>query len=144
MGDFEAAHGGTVLLGNISGRGPVLALEVGEFRAGDAQLFVQGAPLGVRYRAGRVLRLDAIVHQGIEEELFAPVFELVFFSPSLEHAVGELYVGQISAARNDLGLIAGAFAQARDLPQAQLAVQEARRLIMQVQTDPESNLNPSP
>src|ERR1039457_5257227 len=53
----------------------------------------------------------------------------------IEHAVGYLDVTQIPPIGDDLGLMAG-LAQACDLPQAQRALEEADRLIMQPIADP--------
>src|SRR6266403_1593215 len=72
------------------------------------------APHG-RDGAGRVLGLDLVIDERIEQELFSHVLEEVLLSPALEHAVGDLDVAQVPSARDHLRLMA-VVAQARDLP----------------------------
>jgi hypothetical protein len=75
--------------------------------------------------ARRVLRLDLVVDERVEQELFAHVLEEVLLSPALEHAVGDLDVAQVPATGDHVRLMA-AVAQPRDLPQAQLALKAGR------------------
>src|ERR1700730_15301388 len=56
-------------------------------------------------------------------------------SPALEHAVGDLDIAQVPPTRDHLRLMA-VVAQARDLPQAQLAFEEAHGLVVQKIVDP--------
>src|ERR1035438_8312137 len=135
VGDLEAAHRGAALLGVVGRGGAVVAFDLGEFDAGGADLLVQRTALGVGNRTGRIFRFDPIVHERIEQELFAHVLEEVLLSPAIEHAVGHLDVTQIRSIRDHLGLMA-VVAQACDLPQAQLALEEADRLVMQVVAHP--------
>ena len=51
------------------------------------------------------------------------------------NGVGELDIAQVRSTRDHLGLMS-VVAQARDLPQPQLALEETHRLIMQVVTQP--------
>jgi len=136
VGDFEAAHRWAVFLGVIRGSGAVLPFALGEFGAGGTDLLVQRAALGVGNRTGGIFRFDPIVHERIEEEeLLAHVLEEVLLSPAIEHAVGHLDVTQVPPIRDHLSLMS-VVAQARDLPQSQLALEEAHRLIMQVIAHP--------
>jgi len=64
---------------------------------------------------GRVLRLDLVVDERIEQELFSHVLEEVLLSPALEHSVGDLDVAQVPSTRDHLRLVA-IVAQACDLP----------------------------
>src|SRR3974390_1296058 len=95
------------------------------------------AALRIGYGAGRVFRLDLVIDERIEQELFSHVLEEVLLSPALEHAVGDLDVAQIPPAGDHLRLMA-ALAQARDLPQAQLAFEQAHGLVVQ------KIINPAP
>ncbi|PYN04565.1 MAG: hypothetical protein DME07_02930, partial [Candidatus Rokuibacteriota bacterium] len=52
-----------------------------------------------------------------------------------DNGVGELDIAQVRSTRDHLGLMS-VVAQARDLPQPQLALEETHRLIMQVVTQP--------
>ena len=92
MGDLEAAHARALLLGIVGGGGAVFSFDGGEFGAGAADLLVQRAPLGVGNGTGGIFRFDPIVHQRIQEELFAHVLEEVLLSPALEHAPGDFDV----------------------------------------------------
>jgi len=74
--------------------------------------------------------LDPVVDERIERELLSHVLEEVLLSPTVEHAVGDLDVAQIVSAGDHLGLVA-VVAQTRDLPQPQLAGEEAHRLVVQ-------------
>ena len=103
--------------------------------ASGAQLGVQRSPAGVGDLAGRVVGLGGVVDEGIEGVLLAQVLEEILLSPALEHAVGDFDVTQIPAVGDHRGLMA-VVAQARNLPQAQLALEEADRLIMQVIAHP--------
>src|SRR5437016_1240355 len=138
VGDLEATHRGAALLGVVSRGGAVLALELGELGARGADLLVQRAALGVGYRTGGIFRFDPIVHERVEEELLAHVLEEVLLSPAIEHAVSHLDVTQIPTIGDHLGLMMAVVAQARDLPQAQLPLEEAHRLIMQLIAHPAS------
>src|ERR1017187_6482945 len=135
VGDLEAAHRGAALLGVVGRGGAVVAFDLGEFDAGGTDLLVQRTALGVGNRTGRIFRFDPIVHERIEQELFAHVLEEVLLSPAIEHAVGHLDVTQIRSIRDHLGLMA-VVAQACDLPQAQLALEEADRLVVQIVAHP--------
>src|SRR6202171_5079687 len=75
----------------------------------------RGGALGIGDGAGRVLRLDLVIDERIEQELFSHVLEEVLLSPALEHAVGDLDVAQVPPTRDHLRLMA-VVAQARDLP----------------------------
>src|SRR5215813_12663425 len=75
-------------------------------------------------------RLDLVIDQRVDEELFAHVLEEVLLSPALEHAVGDFDVAQIPSAGDHCRLMA-VVAQARYLPQAQLALEKAHGLIVQ-------------
>src|SRR6266478_408973 len=55
---------------------------------------------------GRVLRLDLIIDERVEQELFAHVLEEVLLSPVLEHAVGDLDLAQVPSARDHPRLMA--------------------------------------
>src|SRR5882757_631800 len=92
-----------------------LATELGEIGARRTDLLVQSAALGIGDGAGRVLRLDLVIDERIEQELFSHVLEEVLLSPALEHAVGDLDVAQVPSTRDHLRLMA-VVAQARDLP----------------------------
>jgi len=72
----------------------------------------------------------AVIDQRIAGTLHAHTFEEVFLPPALEHAVGDLDVAQVPSAGHHLRLMA-VVAQAGDLPQAQLAVEAAHRLVME-------------
>src|SRR5258708_33867004 len=124
MGGLEATHGGPVLLGIVRGGGTVFAFEPGEIGTGRTDLLIQSAALGIVDGAGRVLRLDLVIDERIEQELFAHVLEEVLLSPALEHAVGDLDVAQIPSTGDPLPLMA-IVAQARDLPQPQLAFEQS-------------------
>jgi len=115
MGDLEASHGRPTRFGIICGSGTVFAFELGEIDAGCTDLLVQSAALGVGDGAGRILRLDLVVDERIEQELFSHVLEEVLLPPALEHAVGDFDVAQIPPTRDHLCLMA-VVAQARDLP----------------------------
>src|SRR6516165_1302835 len=73
---------------------------------------------------------DLVVDERIEHELFSHVLDEVLLPPTLEHAIGNLDVTQVPSAGDHRRLMA-AVAQARDLPQAQLAFEEAHGLIVQ-------------
>src|SRR5262249_33123372 len=130
MGDLEAAHGRAALFGIGCGGDTVFPLELGEISACRLDLLIQGAALGIGNGTGRVLRLDLIIDQRIEQELFPHVLEEVLLPPAVKHAVGDLDVTQVPSTGNHLGLVTGV-AQARDLPQAQLALEESHRLVVQ-------------
>src|SRR5713226_2911471 len=78
-------------------------------------LLIQSAALRIGDGAGRVLRLDLVIDECIEQELFSHVLEEVLLSPALEHAVGDLNVAQVPSTRDHLRLMA-VVAQTRDLP----------------------------
>src|ERR1700730_16802113 len=63
----------------------------------------------------RVLRLDLVIDERIEQELFSHVLEEVLLSPAIEHAVGDLDVAQVASARDHLRLMT-VVTQARVLP----------------------------
>src|SRR5258708_4364326 len=115
MGDLEAPHGRPTLFGVVRGGGTVFAFELGEIGAGRMDLLIQSAALRIGDGAGRVLRLDLVIDECIEQELFSHVLEEVLLSPALEHAVGDLNVAQVPSTRDHLRLMA-VVAQARDLP----------------------------
>src|SRR5208337_3981759 len=115
MGNLEAPHGRPTWFGVVRGGGTVFAFELGEIGAGGTDLLIQSAALRIGDGAGRVLRLDLIVDERIEQELFSHVLEEVLLSPALEHAVGDLDVAQVPPTRDHLRLMA-VVAQARDLP----------------------------
>src|ERR1019366_8243506 len=115
VGDLEAPHGRPTLFGVVRGGGTVFAFELGEIDAGCTDLLVQSAVLGIGDGAGRVLRLDLVIDERIEQELFSHVLEEVLLSPALEHAVGDLDVAQVASTRDYLRLMA-VVAQTRDLP----------------------------
>src|SRR5260370_9533718 len=52
------------------------------------------------------LRLDLVIDERIEQELFSHVLEEVLLSPALEHAVGDLNVAQVPSTRDNLRLMA--------------------------------------
>src|SRR6516225_8618399 len=103
MGDLEAAHGRPAPLGIVRGGGAELAFEFGQIGAGRADLLVQSAALGIGDGAGWVLRLDLVIDERIEQELFAHVLEEVLLSPALEHAIGDLDVAQVLSATRRRG-----------------------------------------
>src|SRR5215469_4784165 len=130
MGDLEAPHRRPALFGIVRGGGTEFAFEPGQIGAGRSDLLVQSAALRIGDGVGWVLRLNLVVDERIEQELFSHVFEEVLLSPALEHAVGDLDVTQVPSARDHRRLMA-AVAQARDLPQTQSALEEAHGLIVQ-------------
>src|SRR5215469_3691528 len=130
MGGFEAPHGRSALFGVVRRSDTVFAFEPAEISASDADLLVQSAMLRVGDGAGRVFWLDLVIDERIEQELFSHVLEEVLLSPALEHAVGDLDLAEIPSTRDHLCLVT-VVAQARDLPQAQLAFEEPHRLIVQ-------------
>ena len=97
MSDLEAPHGRPALLGVVRGGGAVFAFELGEIGARRTDLLIQSAALGIGDGAGRVLRLDPVINECIEQELFSHVLEEVLLSPALEHAVGDLDVAQVAS-----------------------------------------------
>ena len=86
----------------------------GKISACRTDRLIQRAALGVGDGAGWVLRLDLVIDERIEQELFSHVLEEVLLSPALEHAVGDLDVAQVPSTRDHLRLMA-VVAQARDL-----------------------------
>ena len=115
MGDLEAAHGRPPLFGIVCGSSTIFAFEPGDIGSGRADFPIQSPTLGIGDGAGWVFRLDLVIDECIEQELFAHVLEEVLLAPTLEHTVGDLDVGQVPSTGNHLGLMA-ALAQARDLP----------------------------
>ena len=115
MGDLEAPHCRPALFSVARRGGAVFAFEPGEIGAGHTDLLIQCAALGIGNGAGRVFRLDLVIDERIEQELFSHGLEEVLLSPALEHAVGDLDVAQVTSTRDHLRLMA-ALAQARDLP----------------------------
>ena len=112
VGDLEAPHGRPASFGIVGG-GTVFAFELGKISACRTDRLIQRAALGVGDGAGWVLRLDLVIDERIEQELFSHVLE-VLLSPALEHAVGDLDVAQVPSTRDHLRLMA-VVAQARDL-----------------------------
>jgi hypothetical protein len=92
VGDFEAPHGRPALFSIVRGGGTELAFELGQIGAGHTDLLIQSATLRVGDGAGRVLRLDLVIDERVEQELFSHVLEEVLLAPTLEHAVGDLDV----------------------------------------------------
>src|SRR5207344_2430039 len=76
------------------------------------------------------LRLDPVIDECIEQELFSHVLEEVLLAPAFEHAVGDLDVTQVASAGDHVRLMA-IVAQTRNLPEAQLAFEEAHGLVVQ-------------
>jgi hypothetical protein len=98
MGDLEAAHRGPALLG-IVGRGRAEALlDLRELRTYLPNALVQDAALGVGHRAGRIIGLDLLVDERIEEKLLSHVLEKALLPPAFEHPIDELDVAQVAAA----------------------------------------------
>src|SRR5439155_26690805 len=100
MGDLEAPHGWPALFSVGRGGGTVFAFELGEIGARRTELLIQSTALGIGDGAGRVLRLDPVIDERIEQELFSHVLEEVLLSPALEHAVGDLDVAQVASTRD--------------------------------------------
>src|SRR5438105_9137316 len=100
MGNLEAAHGWAALLGIARGGSTVFAFEPAEVGTRRLDLLIQGAALGIGDSAGWVLRLDLIVDERVEQELFSHIFEEVLLAPALEHAVGDLDVAQVPSTGN--------------------------------------------
>src|SRR5208283_507439 len=115
MGDLESPHGRPTRFGVVHRGGTVFAFEPGQIGAGGTDLLIQSAALRIGNGAGWVLRLDLIIDERVEQELFSHVLEEVLLSPTLEHTVGNLDVAQVPSARDHVRLMA-AVAQARDLP----------------------------
>ncbi len=113
MGDLEAPHGRPTRFGG--GGGTVLAFEPGEIGAGRMDLLIQSAALRIGDGTGRVLRLDLVIDERIEQELFSHILEEVLLSPAIKHAVGDLNVAQVPSTGDNLRLMA-VVAQSRDLP----------------------------
>src|SRR5262252_5730279 len=130
MCDLEAPHGRPALFGVVRGGGTQFAFEPGQISAGRTDLLVQSVALRIGDGAGWVLRLDLVIDQRVDEELFAHVLEEVLLSPALEHAVSDLDVAQVPPAGDHCRLMA-VVAQARDLPQAQPALDKTHGLIVQ-------------
>src|SRR5262245_17302077 len=128
--DLKAPHGRSALFSIVRGGSTQFTLEPGNIGPGSADLLVQSAALRIGDDAGRVLRLDLVVDERVEQELFSHVLEEVFLPPALEHAVRDLDVTQVPSAGDHVGLMA-ALAQARDLPQPQPALEEAHGPIVQ-------------
>src|SRR6516164_1997241 len=106
MGDLEAPHGRPALFGIVRGGGTEFTFQPGHIGAGRMDLLVQSAALRIGDGVGWVLRLDLVVDERIEQELFSHVLEEVFLSPALEHAVGNLDVAQVPSARDYRRLMA--------------------------------------
>src|SRR5439155_1735036 len=81
MGDLEAPHGWPALFSVGRGGGTVFAFERGEIGARRTELLIQSAALGIGDGAGRVLRLDPVIDERIEQEFFSHVLEEVLLSP---------------------------------------------------------------
>ena len=106
MSNLEAPHGWPTRFRIVRGGDTVFAFEPGKIDAGCADLFIQSAALRIGDGAGRVLRLDLVIDERIEQELFSHVLEEVLLSPALEHAVGDLDVAQVPSTRDHLRLMA--------------------------------------
>src|SRR5215470_8554997 len=70
MGDLEAPHGRPALFGIVRGSGTVLPFEPGQIGARRPDLLIQPAALGIGDDAGRVLRLNLVVDERVEQELW--------------------------------------------------------------------------
>src|SRR5262245_33943927 len=130
MGDLEAPHSWPAPFGITRGGGTQFPFELGDIGAGCTDLLVQSAALRIGDGTGWVFRLDLVIDECVEQELFAHVLEEVLLSPAFEHAVCDLDVTQVPSAGDHVGLMA-ALAQACDLPQAQSALEEAHGPIVQ-------------
>src|SRR5262249_21235189 len=130
MGDFEAPHGWPAPFGITRGGGTQFPFEPGDISAGRTDLLVQSPALGIGDGTGWVFRLDLVIDECVEQELFSHVLEEVLLSPAFEHAIGNIDVAQVPSAGDHVRLMA-AVAQARDLSQAQPALEEAHRLVVQ-------------
>src|SRR5262249_24712079 len=80
---------------NLAGGGTVFAFEPGEIDAGRAHFLLQSAALGIGDGAGRVLRLDLVIAERIEQELFSHILEEALLSPALDNAVGAPEVARV-------------------------------------------------
>src|SRR3990172_5073412 len=134
VSDLEAAHGGAAPLGVVHRRRTIGLLQLGDLGVGIPDLLVQDASLGVGHGASRVVRLDLVVGERVEQEFLAQVLEEVLLPPALEHAVGDLDVGEVPPTGDHLGLVP-VLAQARDLPETQRALEEADGLVVQAVLD---------
>ena len=74
MGDLEAPHGRPAPFDAVRGGGAIFAFEPGEISAGRTDLLIQSAALGIGDSAGRVLRLNLVIDERIEQELFSHVY----------------------------------------------------------------------
>src|SRR5262249_41426860 len=109
---------------------PKFPFEPGDISAGRTDLLVQSPALGIGDGTGWVFRLDVVIDECVEQELLSDVLEEVLLSPAFEQAIGNIDVAQVPSARDHVRLMA-AVAQARDLSQAQPALEKAHRLIVQ-------------
>jgi len=92
VGDLEASHRRPTLFGVVGGRGTVFVFERARSTRAARSSLSKARALGIGNGTGRVLRLDPVIDERINQELFAHVFEEVLRSPALEPAVGELDV----------------------------------------------------
>ena len=91
MGDLETAHGRPAPFRAAHGGGIVFAFEAGEISAGRMDFpCPKRGTWGWGWCASRVLRLDLIIDERVEQEHFSHILEEVLLSPALEHAVGDL------------------------------------------------------
>ena len=132
VGDLEAAHGGRRAFGVVDRRGAVGLLRASATSARAARICLverRAARGWARCGWGRRVRPGSRTRASSRNSSRS-VLEEVLLSPTLEHAIGDLDVGQVPAVGDDLGLVA-IVGQSRDLPQPQLAFEEAHRLVVQ-------------
>src|SRR5262245_48616875 len=98
MRDLKAPHGRPALFRIVRGGSTQFAFEPGDIGPRTPALLVQSTPRRIGDNAGRVLRLDLVVDERVEQELFSHVLEEVLLPPALEHAVRNLDVTQVPTA----------------------------------------------
>jgi hypothetical protein len=95
------------------------ALELGDLGACLTQLGIGRRPLRVWDLARRIIRLDLVIDERIEEVFLAEVLEEILLAPPCKHPVGDLDGGKVAARCQHRRLVIAL--TTRDLAQLQAA-----------------------
>ena len=130
LGAFRVSRGRADMFGMHEGLSPIIRGKPFELCTHLLQLDGHLDSFRIGDIAGRIVRNNVVIYQGIQRVLFAKIFEEVLLSPAFKHSESYLQGRKIAPGCQDRSLVA-VLTQSRDLPQAELPSQETDSLIRQ-------------
>src|SRR5438876_12223757 len=105
MRNFQVAHRRALPVFFAQSDASESRLQLCKCGTGSFHLLVRFPPGRIGYRPLRVIGLDLVIRQGVDQVLLTDVLEEVLLTPTLEHAIGDNNIALVPTACQDCCLV---------------------------------------